>query len=191
MLKKIDPEKVKDVAIIGAIVIGVYLVYKVVKGVQEGANKLGFGENADKARAIDAKVEDLKPENNPFNPEYADSRLKSGNGKSYALLTTATRNNMYKTITSKLGLWETYKHPFSFLKDRQDVTSYILRNCKTKTQLSNLAQTFKDNGKDLYTVLKEGYREQGITSGGFKAGEIQALFTGMVKKLLALPEGVK
>lgn len=193
MLNKlnIDSEKAKDVAIVAAIAIGIYLMYKVTKGIQEGANKLGFGENDEKAKKIDAKVENMKPEDNPFNPSYAISRINSGSGKNVSLLKAATRENMYKTITSKLGLFQTYKHPFSFLEDRKKVTEYILRNVKTRTQLSNLAQTFKEHRDDLYKVLKEGYREQGITSGGFKAGEIQALFTNMVNKLLELPEGVK
>ena len=188
---KWDADKTKDVIFVSAVVVGVYLVYKVVKGVQEGANKLGFGENADKARAVDQKVENLKSEDNPFSPSYASSRVNSGDGKTYILLTKKVRENMYKTITGKLGLLQTYKHPLSFLEDRQKVSEYLLRNIKYKTQLSNLAQTFAEHGEDLYNVLKEGYREQGLTSGGFKAGEIQGLFTETVKKLLNLPSGAK
>lgn len=184
---KINSEKVKDIAVVGGIVIGIYFVYKIFKGISAGKNALGYGDDKKKAEAMDVKVENLKPEDNPFSPSYARSRshLK------IARLTSQTAENMYKTITAKLGLFQTYKHPLSFLEDRKKVNDYILRNCKTKTQLSTLAEVFASHKKDLYTELKEGYRETGWLSGGFKAGEVQALFTTLVKKCLSLPSGVE
>lgn len=183
---QINAEKTKDIALAAGVVIAVYMVYKLVKGLSEGKDALGYGESREKAEKRDKKVANMKPQDNPFNPSFALSRLNSG--KEVLLLTDKASTDIYNTVTQKLGLLETYKHPLSYLENREKVNEYLLRNLKTQSQVSSLAEKFRKNGKDLYTVLKEGYREQGWTGGGKSAGKVQRLFTDLVDKLLSLPE---
>lgn len=180
---KINTKELTPVLIAVAVGAGLYIVYKAAQkigeGVDKGADIFGAGSEGKRAEKVIEDVNALKPEDNPFNPAYLNGRTKE-----YHILTGQQVTSMYKSINGLLSLWQTYKHPLSYEENRLKVIAIMKKLIRHRTQLAYLAKYYKSQGKDLFTVLNDGFRDTGITSGA----KYQKMFTDLTRYLLKLPD---
>jgi hypothetical protein len=181
-VKKLSPDDLKMIGIVAGAGVLLYFVVKFGKGITSGLGKgldiIGAGPASMAAESKVEKVNELPSSKNPFDVRYLDG-LKPG----YKILTGAGVTNLYNDITGKLSLWQTYKHPFSFEKDRMAVFAMIKKHLKTKSQVAYLSKYFQDKGNDLFKTLDKGFRDTGWTT----SDKYQKMFTEIVNHILNLP----
>jgi len=173
-------QEYKDMAILAAVIIGLFIVYKMVKGIGDGLGHVGdiFGAGTE-AKNVDKAIEkrDSTPATkDPWSAEYTLSRINAG--KKISLLKGATKDSMIKQITDTGGFWRIFPETGAPLLQ-------LFKTIKHKSQVSDLAYAFQQKtGKDLLTFLKSQLQDVGWLSQSARNENLN----GIINYVNQLPE---
>lgn len=180
----IDTNTGKNILIIGGVIVGAYIAYKLYKEISKAtgnvADVLGAGPQGD--RAEEARKKSISAQS-AFSPLWLSAYKKANPGKKITLTTSAWNEYATKEIERLLSYGHNLTHPFSFEEDRRKIDALLRNGIKTKTQLGSFSEYYnKKTGKYLSNTLYNGFLKSSLLTGS----DYNRLYADLVNHLNGL-----